>query len=199
MNPLIAAIKRLMPQIVQQTTWSQAADEDRFEGYLFGLLLKAAEKEGATVSFENRNGPFAGVGIFRTSPGHIWSSSSDYTHAILSFPKCPLLEVHVGIYVSGKSKLYHEADIVVVTRAIARTCRAEQTDPPTSEAILLIECKFYSANPGVALGREFLGLSAECGQRGDYLCNKPAGQSIAEVIPTTQAGVGPPCSAIAPK
>ena len=36
----------------------QAADEDRFEGYVFALVLQAARKEGAAIRLENRNSPF---------------------------------------------------------------------------------------------------------------------------------------------
>ncbi len=164
MSALLTQIRQLLPPIVGQTSWDQAADEDRFEGYLFALVLQAAGKEGAIVRFENRNGPFTGIATFRTAPGHLWSDIRPYTHAVIEFANKPLLEAHVGVYVSGRSRLYHEADVAVLSRAVARTCRADRTDPPHSEAVLLLECKYYAADPGVGLGREFLGLSAECGR-----------------------------------
>ena len=68
MSPLLARIRQLLPPIVSQTSWDQAADEDRFEGYLFALVLQTAGKEGAIVRFENRNGPFTGIATFRTAP-----------------------------------------------------------------------------------------------------------------------------------
>jgi hypothetical protein len=177
MSDLLAQIRQLLPSIVAQTTWDSAADEDRFEGYLFALILAAAQKEGAQIRFENRVGPFAGTCVFRTSPGHLWSDSQPYTHAVIEFPQRPGLEAHVGVYVSGQSKLYHEADVVVLSRAVARTCRTDHTDPPASEAILLLECKYYSADPGIHLGREFLGLSAECGKDETvFVTNQPAGR-----------------------
>jgi hypothetical protein len=161
---LLNQIRQLLPPIVSQTTWDQAADEDRFEGFLFALVLQAARKEGATVRFENRNGPFNGVATFRTSPGHLWSDVHPYTHVVIEFANKPLLEAHVGVYVSGRSRLYHEADVAVLSRAVARTCRVDRTDPPHTELVLLLECKYYASDPGVGLGREFLGLSAECGK-----------------------------------
>jgi hypothetical protein len=164
MSALLTQIRQLLPPIVSQTSWDQAADEDRFEGYIFALVLQAARKEGPIVRFENRNGPFTGIATFRTAPGHLWSDIHPYTHAVTEFANKPLLEAHVGVYVSGRSRLYHEADVAVLSRAVARTCRADRTDPPHSEAVLLLECKYYAAGPGVGLGREFLGLSAECGK-----------------------------------
>jgi hypothetical protein len=175
MSNIVAEIRQLLPTIVSQTTWDLAADEDRFEGYLFSLVLKAAEKEGGQISFENRNCPFTGVATFRTSPGHLWSDARPYTHAVISFPNRPALEAHVGVYITGRSKLYHEADVAVLSRAVARTCRAERTDPAASDAVLLLECKFYSSDPGISLGREFLGLSAECGvHESAFVTNQPA-------------------------
>ena len=47
------------------SSWDQAADEDRFEGYLFALMLQVAGKEGANLRFENRNGPFGSIATFR--------------------------------------------------------------------------------------------------------------------------------------
>jgi hypothetical protein len=167
MNALLAQIRQILPPIVTQTSWDQAADEDRFEGYLFALVLQAAGKEGANIRLENRNAPnagFNGIATFRTAPGHLWSDLHPYTHAVIEFANKPLLEAHVGVYISGRSRLYHEADVAVLSRAVARTCRADRTDPSHSEAVLLLECKFYASDPGVRLGREFLGLSAECGK-----------------------------------
>jgi hypothetical protein len=163
-SPLLTQIRQLLQAITRQTSWELAADEDRFEGYLFALVLKAAEKEGAQIRFENRKGSFSGTATFRTGPGHLWSDSNPYTHAVIQFPKRPALEAHVGVYISGRSKLYHEADVAVLSRAVARTCRVDRTDPPASEAVLLLECKYYSSDPGISLGRQFLGLSAECGK-----------------------------------
>ncbi len=58
MSALLTQIRQLLSPIMSQTSWDQAADEDRFEGYLFALVLQAAGKEGAIVCFENRPGPF---------------------------------------------------------------------------------------------------------------------------------------------
>ena len=148
MNALLTQIRQILPPIVTQTSWDQAADEGRFEGYLFALVLQAAGKEGANIRLENRNAPnagFNGIATFRTAPGHLWSDLHPYTHAVIEFANKPLLEAHVGVYISGRSRLYHEADVAVLSRAVARTCRADRTDPSHSEAVLLLECKFGSA------------------------------------------------------
>lgn len=161
MSQILNKIRQLLPAIVRQSTWDQAADEDRFEGYLFALVLKAARKEGAHIGFENCDGPFRGIATFRTSPGHIYSRIRPYTHAVIYFPHTPPLEAHVGLYVTGRSRLRHEADVVVLGRDFAHWCRQGKTDPPQSACQLLLECKYYASDPGMSIGREFLGLSAE--------------------------------------
>ncbi len=163
-DPLLAELRQILGTLVQATNWDAAAPEDRFEGYIFALTLEAAEKEGATVRYENRNGFFNGVCTFRTSPGHIWSDARPYTHAVLSFPNKPDVEVHVGIYLQGRSGVLHEADVVVLPRSEALTCRQNRAEPRAASAILTIECKFYDTPPGIRLGRSFIGLSAEFGR-----------------------------------
>lgn len=175
MSSLLEQIRQLLNGLVRSHSWELAADQDRFEGYLFALVLKAARKEGGQIQLENRSGPFAGIATFRTGPGHLWSDSQPYTYAVIRFAGRPALEAHVGVFVLGRSKLYHEADVVVLSRAIARTCRADRTDPPASEAVLLLECKYYASDPGISLGRDFLGLSAECGKdECVFVTNQPA-------------------------
>jgi len=83
----------------------------------------------------------------------------------------PELETHVGIYVSGLSKIPHEADVCVLFREEADFCRtATQTVfPRYSSIVLAAECKFYeSSGIGVALGRGFMGLSKEFGARPNF-------------------------------
>src|SRR5258706_11949688 len=95
------------------TRWSDGAD--LYEAYVFSLILDAATVEGAVISFRNVDGTPPTTFTFRTSPGHIYSRRRAYSHALLQFSDVPLLlEVHTGVYVSGKSGLIHEADVLVL-------------------------------------------------------------------------------------
>jgi hypothetical protein len=142
-----------------------ASPGDVFEVYVLGLILEAARREKALVSYENVDGPFQGVCTFRTSPMAIWTDTKSYTHATLQFPMKALLEVHLGIFLEGSSGVCHEADVVVLPRSEGITCRAAKAHPNASRAILTGECKFYTDPLGLALGRGFLGLSAEFGKK----------------------------------
>jgi hypothetical protein len=83
----------------------------------------------------------------------------------------PELEAHVGIYVSGVSKIPHEADVCVLLREEAEFCRtpAQTVLPRSSSVVLAAECKFYeSSGIGVALGRAFMGLTKDFGSRPNF-------------------------------
>jgi hypothetical protein len=153
------------------------APGDVFEVYVFGLVIEAARREQAIVTYENVNGPFNGVATFRTSPGRIWSQAEPYTHAVIQFSNRPLLEAHLGIYMQGKSGRMHEADVAVLPRTEAAACRAEQAFPKAAKALCAIECKCHDTPLGINLGRSFIGLSAEFGkERAFFVMNQPEGQ-----------------------
>jgi hypothetical protein len=123
---------------------TQSAGGDIFEAYIFGLILDAAENEGANVTFRNRDGSIPVQFLFRSSPGHLYSAAQNYTYARIQFPNVPLLEAHLGVYVSGKSQLIHEADVVVLASSEADLSRNNSVPPRSHQCILTIECKFYA-------------------------------------------------------
>ena len=136
-----------------------SAGNDLYEAYVWTLVLEAARRQGATIRLMTRSGNLATSFYFRTSPTSIFSSLHDYCHAELRFLRAPILEAHVGIYVSGKSKVNHECDVAVLDQDEANTCRSQSVHPRSSKVLLAIECKYYlSSSLGVDLGRSFLGL-----------------------------------------
>lgn len=136
-----------------------SAGDDLYECYIWSLVLEAARREGATIRLMTRKGNPATVFYFRTSPSSIFSNLHDYCHAEIIFPRSPILEAHIGIYVSGKSRVNHECDVAVIYKDEADTCRANNVHPRSSKVIMSLECKYYlSSTLGVNLGRSFLGL-----------------------------------------
>lgn len=136
-----------------------SAGNDLYECYIWAIVLEAARREGATIRLMTRSGAPATSFYFRTAPTSIFSTLHDYCHAELRFPRAPVLEAHLGIYVSGKSRVNHECDVAVVYQDEANTCRANSVHPRSSKVVLSVECKYYlSSTLGVDLGRSFLGL-----------------------------------------
>lgn len=136
-----------------------SAGNDLYECYIWSLVLQAARREGATIRLMTRHGVPASSFYFRTSPSSIFSTTHDYCHAEIRFPRAPVLEAHIGIYVSGKSRVNHECDVAVVYQDEANTCRTNNVHPRSSKVLMSVECKYYlSSTLGVDLGRSFLGL-----------------------------------------
>ena len=98
--------------------------------------------------------------FFRTSPGYLNSRRQNYSYAEIRFPRCPALEVHLGVRVAGQSNVLHECDVSVVDQSEADLCRrASQTLAPRSARVrIAVEAKYYTTALGLHLGRGFLGL-----------------------------------------
>jgi hypothetical protein len=160
---LIASIEQSIKDSVSPLLTSPSKGADLYELYIWSSIIEAARAEGATVAFYDVNGsPVTSNFIFRTSPGRIFSTIQPYTHAHIAFPGCPALEAHIGIFVSGKSKVIHECDVAVLYADAAATCRAEEVHPKSTQLLLSAECKFYvQSSMGVGLARSYLGLVSE--------------------------------------
>ena len=146
----------------------RSAVYDVYEGFVFALIIRAAVAAGASVSYENRNGNGAIELIFRTSPGMLYSDAHDYTHAVLAFPQCAPLEVHVGVRVQGRSGVLHECDILVLPADEAQLSRNKEVAPRGAKSLLAVECKYYAGHLGLHLARGFHGLHADLGLRNPF-------------------------------
>jgi hypothetical protein len=157
---LIAAIKNALAITVTSSLTSKSAVSDLYEAYLFGLVLRAARIEGATVTLRTVTGASPTTFIFRTSPGFINSKRQNYGFADIAFPNCPILEAHVGVRVAGQSNVLHECDISVIDHAEAQLCRQSsiRIAPRSARVRLAVEAKCYTTDLALHLGRGFLGL-----------------------------------------
>jgi hypothetical protein len=162
---------------------------DLFEAYVFSIVLDAAMREGASlpIQFENIYGATATQVTFRTSPGRIFPSSPTattppYTHAIIQFANKPALELHQGIYVSGKSGLLHECDIAILLRSEGQTCRQNRVHPRCAKVVFASECKFYAGGLGIGLARGFLGLTTDIWKQGRFFVSNSASSSSQKLL-----------------
>lgn len=155
---------------------------DLFEAYVFTLVLRAAQAEQGAVTFQNVDGTAPTTFTFRTSPGHIWSRNRQYTHAVVTFPNKPVLEAHTGIYVTGTSQVMHEADVLVVRRDEAETCRQGRADPRYRHIALTAECKFYATTLPLHLARGFLGLCSDFSGKEAYFVTNTQAASVERLL-----------------
>lgn len=171
---LLVDLNNALGPAVTASVSALSAENDVYEAYTLGLVLQAARLEGATITYEDVYGAQASNLIFRTSPGYISTATQNYTHAVVQFSSKRPLEAHVGIYVTGKSRVLHECDVAVLDRAEAVSCRANGTSPRSAKLTLSVECKFYSSTPGIGLGRGFLGLTQDLSTESFFVMNIPS-------------------------
>lgn len=156
---------------------------DAFEVYVFALALRAGREEGATITFSSASGASSPSPLrFRTAPGRIYSPAHDYTHGVIDFPSGLSYEAHIGVYVEGLAGVVHECDLAVITAAEAAFCRRNLVHPKKSDVLLTAECKFYTGRLGIALGREFLGTTADLGTEGRFMLSNSEGRSVDRVL-----------------
>lgn len=156
-----------------------SAGNDLYECYIWAIVLDAAKREGASISFLNCHGASATDFWFRTSPSSIFSKTHEYCHAEIVFDNCPILEAHIGIYVSGKSKVNHECDVAVIYKDEADTCRRNNVHPRSSKVLMSVEAKYYiSSAIGIGLGRSFLGLINDIYPNGRFFVSTQMSGSI---------------------
>lgn len=160
------------------TFTSQSSGADLFEGYVFGIILDAAQNEGGAIDFRNRDGTPGNTLLFRTSPGHLYSSQQNYSYAAIQFPNAPPIEAHLGVYVAGKSQLIHEADVLVLLSAEADLSRSNSVPPRSHACLLAIECSFYASSISLSLGRGFVGLCSDLSVRETFFVTNSESISV---------------------
>jgi hypothetical protein len=151
---------------------------DIYEGYTFGLVVRAALAAGGTISYEDRYGKQVTKLLFRTSPGMLYSTVHPYTHAVISFDGCDPLELHVGVRVQGRSGILHECDVLVLPVEEANLSRTKNVAPRGTRSLIAIECKYYSGYLSLYLARSFHGLHADLGLKYPYFVTNLRAQRI---------------------
>lgn len=194
-DELIAAVEALLGDLAPVYK-DFALEADLYEASLFAAAaVDAVRRAGGTISFRDTSGNPTSELRFRRSPGNLWSG--DFTHAHGEWPLAArALEVHLGIYVAGSSGVAHECDVVLLDFPEALRSRAGAVHPRRSGVVGAVEAKFYSASPGIGVGRNFIGLGNELGQAKTYLAfpaaastnlaalmAKKPGEAFDEVIP----------------
>ncbi len=143
---------------------STSATSDVYEGFLFSLVVATARDSGADVHYETVHGLRVNDLVFRTSPGRLYSTAHDYTHAVIQFGNiAPALEAHIGVMVQGTSGVEHECDVVVLDSDEARVCRQASASPRSRRCIVAIECKYYLTPLPLGMARGFAGLKGDLG------------------------------------
>ncbi|MGW0885184.1 hypothetical protein [Streptomyces sp. NPDC002671] len=168
---------------------SASKPSDVYEGFIFSLIVAAASRHGATVTYEDVYGAKTSSLVFRTGPGHLYSQP--FTHAVIEFDGAPALEVHLGVYVTGASGVLHECDVLVLPAEEAPLSRAQGIAPRGSQCVLIVECKYYVSNLGIGLARNFEGLRADIRTQNELFVSNTRSSSIVRYLDTRKRGFEP--------
>lgn len=186
-NHLQSLLKRLQNAIIDDQIDSQVVHEirtksaeilnphfqefervkDVFKLYIFSLVLTAAKNEGGIISYKNVEDHQISRLILRRTPSKIHGDTHLYTYGVIQFPNKPLLEVHLGVKLQGKSWILHECDLLVLHEQEAHLCRAKKREPRTSKVVLLSETSYFASTLKTAEARSFLGLVSDIRARGE--------------------------------
>ncbi len=180
---ILLEIRRLIGSLPSNLT-SSASLDNIYEVYLFTLVLRAAQAEGATIHLRDQNNLSPRRLHFRTSPGFLNSNIRDYSFAEISFPNKPSLEAHLSIRVSGRSTVLHECDVCVLYQSEADLCRQSQDRvvPRSSKVVLNIEAKYYTTPLTLSLGRSFIGLVSDLGSSNSFFITNTSSDSIEKLL-----------------
>jgi hypothetical protein len=181
-DELIDAISGTVGALVNLGAITMSADNDRFEAYVWSIVVRAAVAENAVVTYRDPIKNQVNDLLFRTSPGSISSKAPLFTHALIQFPGKPELEAHIGIKIQGKSRVPHECDVVVLPSSEADTCRQTSAHPRHSSIVIAAECKYYYSDLPFRLSREFLGLCKEMRAVDCYFAVNTSKESVEKVL-----------------
>ncbi|MEU2083164.1 hypothetical protein ABZ569_15000 [Streptomyces albus] len=170
---------------------SASKPSDVYEGFVFSQIVATASRHGATVTYEEVYGAKASSLVFRTGPGHLYSNSQPFTHALIEFDGAPALEVHLGVYVTGSSGVLHECDVLVLPAEEAALSRAQGIAPRGSQCVLIVECKYYISNLGIGLARNFEGLRADIRTQNELFVSNTRSSSIVRYLDARKRGFEP--------
>lgn len=181
---LLREIQQALGASINNTNLTtQSKPFDLFEAYIFSFLIEAARAEpNVSIKYLDRYGSNATTFTFRTGPGQIFKGS--YTHAEITFKGKRPLEAHLGVRVSGVSKVLHECDVLLLEKSEGDICRRYNVSPQSSKAILASECKYYTTRSfGINLAREFLGLTSDFSRNCKYyFISNTTSQSVEEIL-----------------
>jgi hypothetical protein len=181
-NELLDEIANTLGSTISSSLTSASDTSDIFEAYVFSLVLEAAQIEGASITYRDVLGNTPTDFIFRTSPGYIFSTSRNYTHAVLLFPNKSPLEAHIGVRVVGKSGVLHECDVAVIEQIESEICRRRQVPPRSSKVLIAVECKFYSTPLQLHLARGFIGLTTDLSAETPIFVSNNSSDSLEKLL-----------------
>ncbi len=182
-SDLLQEIQLVLGAAINPRLSTRDEASDIYEAYLFALIVRAAELEGGQVDYRSVSGGKPTEFVFRKSPGYIHSIRQPYTYARIDFgAQSGPLETHLGVRVSGKSRVLHECDVLVLPEAEAIRCRSRGLAPRSHTLLLAVEAKFYASSLPLGEARGFVGLRTDFSAELSCLAANVQGQEASRLL-----------------
>lgn len=180
---LVAAITRELRPVVNPAITKRNSSSDLYEAYLLMLIVRAAKAENAVIDYRTRSGAITTDFVFRTAPGLITSTAQKYTyvHIDVGSARGPL-EAHLGIRISGKSRVLHEGDVILLLESEANRARTRNLAPRSHSVLFLAEAKFYADWFPLGAARGYMGLCSDLSATGTYLATNTVNKAATRLL-----------------
>lgn len=150
---------------------------DIYEVVVFTRMIKAINRSiSSSVNYVNKN---PGIFVARGAPGQI--TNHDFSYVVF-VEKSNSHEIHLGVKIKGFSGVSHEADISVIDQAECNSARKDGREVDRAGCCLAIECKFYSSNLNLHIGRSLIGYGIEIDGPNLMLVTNSNGDSISKLL-----------------
>lgn len=169
-DPLVDAVRRALASLGYSAATPASARNDVYEAYLLLKVVDAAIGHGYQVAMAYDVPQAAGTAPselrVRRGPGYLFTdrdkTGSLYTHLVLLAPgSLDALGVYIGVRTSGHSGVLNEADVLVLSEAVAQA-RVRGIEHPAAEDVgIHMEAKLEGGAVLLMTARAFVGMAAD--------------------------------------
>ncbi len=117
---LLQEIRRNLGPAIGTSSLTRADRDLLYEASIWSLVWDAALTVGATCDLMDRTGVARGV-VLRRAPSELSTRTANHTHVRISGSRSAV-EAHQGIYLTGLSGAYHQADLAILQRMKPQAC-----------------------------------------------------------------------------
>ncbi|NJK36284.1 MAG: hypothetical protein HC835_01680 [Oscillatoriales cyanobacterium RM2_1_1] len=182
-SSLVETIRDQLEPMINSEVQTLGRNSNLYKYYIFNLILKAAQNEGARIYYQDVLKHSPEQLIFREHAGQIDDTSHGYTHAVIEFENKPVLELHIGVKAQGRLRVLYDCDICILYKIEAERCRENQRIPRASGILLIVDCQNYTAELPLATAQAFIALSSELRLTGGcYFVSNSASDSVAKLL-----------------
>ena len=170
---LLQEIRRNLGPAIGTSSLTRADRDLLYEASIWSLVWDAALTVGATCDLMDRTGVARGV-VLRRAPSELSTRTANHTHVRISGSRSAV-EAHQGIYLTGLSGAYHQADLAILPADETASVPLRRMRPRAGQLVFAVEAKCYGSGVGINTARSYLGLRSDFASRVALVTCAPEG------------------------